>query len=551
MATSKKLFDWLAVCLLFASAIFWLHGLSNNNLTLWDEAININVVKNLADHSITPMLHRQDFGLDFRGWDNNYIWLHKPLLPFYLNSFLYRLFGETVFSYKLLGLLSALMVIAGFYAIGKKYFTPQTGLLAGLIFAINPYVFALTHEFQFSGFIDLIFAAALMWSLYYLFAIGENPSRKNYLLFAIFGSLAFLCKNGLAYGPYVVAVLLSFRLGIKKTFIHLLYVALLTLVVIAPEMIILARLFPAEFAYEQSQYLRGFVADLEYAGRPWDYYLSFYFSSITGAMLAGLSWVAICYSALKSKASQKHFILFTWIVSYLMILSFEVSKISNYLVPVLLPLCLLISEGTFSLLKQQKYRLLAAYSSALVMFYLAVHFNLLGLKASVYSEQSLLLRFSPFWAYLILLGLAYLVLKLFKNEVKLKTWAYTCLILAAGLILLSYARTDLKSVSQPVSDSLSQAEIRQSAQILEKQLPQNAILLTQTDKIQDNHLYFMYWTGFDSLQIRIYQPIFILAQIVPKNQPVYVVSDTKVQSPEGIPLTYEFSVPFGYVYKLR
>lgn len=551
MLNSKRKFDCAFIAILLGTAFFWLHGLAKPNLTLWDEAININVVKNLANNCCTPMLHRQDFSLDFRGWDNNYIWLHKPLLPFYLNAFFYKLFGQTVLSYRLLGLFCALITIAGIYAIGRKFFSPAEGFFAALIFASNPYMLSLVHELQFSGFVDLNFLCALVWSLYFLLDITQNPSRKNFLWFAFFGSLAFLCKNGLAFGPFVALVFLCFRLGFKNTFKNLLYAALLTTIIIAPEMVLLARLFPAQFAYEQSQYLQGFVANVEYSARPWDYYLSFYFNSIIGILLAGISWLAVFFGIYKAKKNLKIFVLLAWIFSYLAVLTLQVSKISNFLVPILPPLSLLTAAGVFYFLKNQGYRLLSSVGAATLLFYFALRYNVLNIKSLAVNEQTILFRFLPVWLYLILLAGAYLFFLLVKNQQRLKPAAYFFTGLATAIITLTGLRTGWKLAATSPADSDLQTAIQNSVLPLQKRLPENSVLLTQTDKIRDDHLYFMYWTGFDSIEIRQYQPLSLLSELVPKNQHVYVISDVQEDNTKNIGLTYEFTVPFGYVYKLR
>lgn len=551
MVYSKKFSDLTFAVLLLGAVFFWLHGLSKPSLTLWDEVININIVKNLSNNSCVPMLHRQDFTLDFRGWDNNYIWLHKPLLPFYLNVFFYRIFGQSILAYRFLGLLTALISAVGIYIIGRKFFTPFIGLAAAALFISNSFILKLVHELQFSGFIDTCFLAALVWSLYYLLNIAESATKKNFLLFAVFGSLAFLCKSGLAFGPFFVLVLLCLRLGFKKNLGNLLYAALMTAFIIAPETVILAHFFPAQFFYEQSQYIQNFFADVEYATRPWDYYLSFYFSSVTGILMAGVSWFSIGYSAVKSKSDIKFFVLFSWIISYLFVLSFQVSKISNFLVPLLPPLCLLISQTAADLLGRGKFRLASAAGAGLILFYLALRLNLLNIKQFIYDEQSLWFRFLPIFAYLLLLAFIYIIILVFENRQKLKTTAYFLINLAVLVMVLSNAKTGWKIASDIPADSGQQTLIRESAKVLKQQLPENSILFTQTDKMQDDHLYFMYWSGFDSIEIRQYQSISILSKLVPQNQHVYVVSDVKQTGNKDVQLTYEFSIPFGDVYNLR
>jgi hypothetical protein len=316
-------------------------------------------------------------------------------------------------------------------------------------------------------------------------------------------------------------------------------------------MVLLAHLFPAQFAYEQSQYLQNFVADVEYGARPWDYYLSFYFSSVTGVLMAGMSWFAIGYASVKSKSDIKFLVLSAWIISYLFVLSFQVTKISNFLVPLLPPLCLLIPESAFDLLRRGKYRLISTAGSGIILFYLGLRYNILNIKILTFDEQSLGHRFLPIWAYFVLLAAAYVILLAVRSQKILKTAAYFMLSVAIIVVILSGTKAGWKMADAAAADSALQTAIQKSAPALRENLPKNTILLTQTGKMQDDHLYFIYWSGFDSIEVRQYQPVLLLNQLVPQNEHVYLISDVKQTDTKNVRLTYEFSVPFGYVYKLR
>src|SRR5207245_9489422 len=74
-----------------------LHDLDHDYIVPWDEVVHITVVHNLYSDCCDPKLHRIDLGqTEQSDWTNNYIWLHKPPLPFYLRAALYRVFGESL-----------------------------------------------------------------------------------------------------------------------------------------------------------------------------------------------------------------------------------------------------------------------------------------------------------------------------------------------------------------------------------------------------------------------------------------------------------------------
>ena len=98
----------LSIC-----AFLLLHRLDHAYITQWDEILHVNVAHNLYKDCCDPKLHSIDLGTDVEDtgdpffkkgemvWNNNYIWLHKPLLPFYLRAALYHLVGESLFTFRL------------------------------------------------------------------------------------------------------------------------------------------------------------------------------------------------------------------------------------------------------------------------------------------------------------------------------------------------------------------------------------------------------------------------------------------------------------------
>jgi hypothetical protein len=135
----------ILACLLFE----W--RLGTPYITLWDEAVQANVVKNLAEHCCVPRLHRSadvtsiervepsggallplqrtpsgdvayGVGVDYRDWTNNTVWFHKPLLPFYVTAGAYRLLGESVWALRIPGAIFAILTVLVIYGTGLKFF---------------------------------------------------------------------------------------------------------------------------------------------------------------------------------------------------------------------------------------------------------------------------------------------------------------------------------------------------------------------------------------------------------------------------------------------
>ena len=108
--------NWTGLaCLLAISCALFLQNLSTPYITLWDEAVHVNVIKNLAEHCCLPQLHRSaNIGTDYRRWTNNSLWLHKPLLPFYVAAGIYKLLGGSLWALSGLGLAASMSVHSSF-----------------------------------------------------------------------------------------------------------------------------------------------------------------------------------------------------------------------------------------------------------------------------------------------------------------------------------------------------------------------------------------------------------------------------------------------------
>jgi 4-amino-4-deoxy-L-arabinose transferase-like glycosyltransferase len=105
--------------ILAIAGYFYFQNLGTHYITLWDEAVHVNVVKNLATHCCIPKLHLTDIGIDFQDWTSNYIWVHKPLMPLFLQAVFFKLGGGTLFAFRLPGALAALSIIAVLFWVGR------------------------------------------------------------------------------------------------------------------------------------------------------------------------------------------------------------------------------------------------------------------------------------------------------------------------------------------------------------------------------------------------------------------------------------------------
>ncbi len=252
--------------ILAAAGYLYFHNLGTNYITLWDEAVHVNVVKNLARDCCTPKLHLTDIGIDFQDWTSNYIWVHKPVLPLYLQAAVYKLGGESLFAFRLPSALTALLIVAALFFVARRHFGFAPALIASALFAFNPYVVDLVKGRQFSGLHDLLFCFFGILALDRVLRIVKSSaaaflplegggkegvigngrlghpaltlrplegreSIKEYLLFGVFAGLAYLSKGGLAllFFP-VLLVPLFVGKNRREMFLNIAYAGLSALV---------------------------------------------------------------------------------------------------------------------------------------------------------------------------------------------------------------------------------------------------------------------------------------------------------------------------------
>lgn len=546
---NRNIYILLALIVAISSWLM-LRSLGSNYITLWDEAVHVNVVKNLANNCCTPTLHLRDLATDYRDWSNNYVWLHKPLLPMYVQAGFYRLFGESLWAFRLPGWLFAELIVLLLFVIGKRHFSAAAGLGAAALFAFNPYVFELVQGRQFSGFNDILFVFFLALQLLVLLEISARPKRAWFVSFGLLLGLAYFCKGGLALAPAVVLCLVVLRLGLKKNFSHLVYAGGVAATLVLLQILFAVRFFPGGYIFEQRIQLEHLYKDIEYWGRPWDYFLTFYFWQLLSPFLAGLGYLAVGFGLLKSKQNAKFYILASWVLIYLLPLSFAVSKVSNFIFAVLPAVCLLIAAMFFYWHERQKYVTVFAASAALVIFYLGWQANIFGLRVFGGREDNFWQRAAWILVYLGTLFATWIICLMLKkirpDKFTFQTSSAAAFLLAGvlifwGLIAGIYHRGQI----QP-NDAAAQRRLQQSALSLGRTLPKDSLVIVSTALLDKSHLYFEYWSGLDSLEINKYQTLKFILKFLNVGQKVYLLSDSRKGNQALIRQT-----DFGYVYRLR
>jgi len=536
------------VLILAVAGYFYLHNLGTDYITLWDEAVHINVVKNLSQDPWPPKLHLTDIGIDFQDWTNNYVWVHKPLAPLYLQAVFYKI-SPTLFAFRLPAVLFALMSIIALFFVARRHFSYQAGIIASSLFAFNSYVFEQVKGRQFSGLHDLMFIFFGILALDRILKIVNDRSRKNYLWFGLFVGLGFLSKGGLALFFFPVLLIISLAAqGRKQAILNFLYAALVALAIVFPEKLVLLLLYPQEYFFEQNLQSLHLFKDLEYWGRPWDYYFTVYMRDLFLPYLYLPTLFGVVFGAYRSRIDKRLLVLVIWVLSFVVPLSFGLTKISNFIfaaMPAILILLALMFEYLWS---QKKYAVMFGLSATAVLSYAIIRLDLWRVKYHFFQDETAFQRF----AILIYAGLAFAALWIIFRILE-KFWSLGVLskglaVLSIFLILGTYARANQLSDLKAKDDDQYQQQVKAAALEARGKYPKNAIFLLHYPKLLKSHLYFQYWSGLDAMEIYDRQPIFILKRTLPQNRPLFVLS---IGPLKALDLELIQKQDFGYVYRLK
>ena len=582
--------------ILLITGYFYFQNLGTSYITLWDEAVHVNVVKNLSQDWWPPRLHLTDIGRDFQDWTNNYIWVHKPLLPLYLQAMFYKI-SPTLFAFRLPGVIFAFLCIGALYFLVKKHFSYSLALITTSLFAFNPYLLELVKGRQFSGLHDLMFCffgilvlnqilniikfrqdelpPPPLWKRVgvmnlpplwkrggvmnlpsigskrgsYEFALYwfKEGDRGSCLLFGLFTGLAYLSKGGLALLFFVPMFALLFASKNKKPIIfNLLFAVFITFIIIFPEKIYLLIVYPAEYFFEQGLQILHLFTALEYWGRPWDYYLTVYLRDMVSPHMYLPVVAGMIFSFFNWQKDQKIKILAIWVLAFFIPLSAGKTQIANFIFPTLPVLILLSGLWFFWLIKNKKLVWLLALFINTLFVYGFIRLDVFKVKWHLFQEGLFIQRFALLVLSVLSLGLFFVLLKFINERVDLSRLVNLSLSCVLFLVFGTSVRAMQLNNQKIFTDWENQKNLQLLALTVKSQIPQNAIVLTYLEKVKKSHLYFQYWSGIDAMEINDRQPLFLLIKQLPANRPLFIFSDSPLDL-KTPPLLYQYGLYFHQI----
>ena len=231
----------------------------------WDERYHALVAKNIIKHPFVPTLYDNPvLNYNYKNWQRNHIWLHKPPVSLWLLALSMKIFGINEIALRLPSIILSTIATFFIFFIGRSVFNEKVGILACFFWAINGVLIVLAGGTTASDHVDIIFiffiALGIFLSFYYL------NKRSVFVLLSVGAvtGLAVLTKwlTGLLIIPILFILLLSedkFKNAVLKSLVAF-FVAL---IIFLPWQIYIHKAFPQEAAWEDSYNNRHIFEALE------------------------------------------------------------------------------------------------------------------------------------------------------------------------------------------------------------------------------------------------------------------------------------------------
>ncbi|HTD41607.1 MAG TPA: glycosyltransferase family 39 protein [Mucilaginibacter sp.] len=161
-------------------------------------------------------------------------WLDKPHFPFWMVLISFKIFGVSVWAYRLPALLFFLLSLRYTFLFSKKYYDEQIAWIAILIVATSQHVIMLNTDVRAEPYL----MALVVGSIYHISCLEERYTYADLLLGALLTACAIMTK-----GIFVIVAIygalfgqLFFQKKLKSIFqLKWLFLGLLTLIFTLPE----------------------------------------------------------------------------------------------------------------------------------------------------------------------------------------------------------------------------------------------------------------------------------------------------------------------------
>jgi 4-amino-4-deoxy-L-arabinose transferase-like glycosyltransferase len=323
---SKKLLAILTIICFLLVTFFLLKDLGTHPVERWDEQTNIDVIKqSISDNSFYLTYNQQPF-------------FEKPPLWYYLSIVPVTFWGDSIASYRVISVISALLIILLTYLLVSKRSGPLMGLLSILaylfipqLYLTNPAGYFATHTFN-SADLDVLQIFFIVLSIFLLF-YGQKPRPYQILLSYFSLALGYLTK-----GPFVIVLLILntaylMRLGMKFRRIIIYFMAFLIPVLMWHILMQISFGSAFSLAYLNYHILQRSITPLEGHIEPLWFYMQLFFDPRINLLALPVLIMAMKLRSNNKKDLFKNYLLIL-IVIILLFFTITATKLAWYILPV-------------------------------------------------------------------------------------------------------------------------------------------------------------------------------------------------------------------------
>ncbi len=270
---------------------------------------------------------------------------HPPLY-IWMSAVSVQIFGNTEFAHRFISVLLGALTLPILYSIGRRLSSDENegkgiGLIAALLFALNPFVDFYARQGQFDTAL-LFFIALGVWG----FIRGvEGRSLKWGVVAGAAIGLGLMTKLFVAAGvplAYVIWLFASRRYGDGQLWLQVIVASAVALVIAAPWhvwMVIEHGNGNPLFLLTQSQMMERFVTGIEGNTKKTEYI--YYLNQLLVLFPLGVAW-SFCglWKGLRQRGTTE-FLLAIWFILFFVVFTVMRTKLEFYTLPMLAPLALL------------------------------------------------------------------------------------------------------------------------------------------------------------------------------------------------------------------
>lgn len=322
--------------------LFQFFILANKNLNKpflneWDEQYHALVAKNLTKNILKPTLYNNPIlAYDYKAWNRNHIWLHKPPLTLWLMSASIKVFGNTEFAVRLPSLVFSLSSILLSFLIILKLFDLKTALIVAYFQSVSGFLLELSGGIIASDHVDTLFVFIIEIGVFTFLYFQESfLKRRIFLEIILIGfitALALLTKWLTGYFILMLYGLYMYLIG-KQNFLLIslkLFISFVISVLVASLWYYFAYThFKQEFLWEQLYNIKHFNQSLEGHSQVWWYYIDN--ARIRWNEIIYLIYLYFIYKTFQYKFQPKHVFMHVWVIVPYLIFSFAQTKMPAYI----------------------------------------------------------------------------------------------------------------------------------------------------------------------------------------------------------------------------